>query len=217
MARLVASIVAGMSSFALLAAHAAGAYAAVENDAAAEATRPIVAEAPKDTLSHPLSDGEPTRAPESLSLGGRAFIAPTVGIGAMGLGLDEAYSVLPNLAIGGQYLTYAVDQGADPQYCERCIRDGKAALVFAEGRLWQDSWFTPYARAGGGLSFVNGQRVAYETGYGETDATLLAEAGVELHHRWFSSRLFGFHLQIVGSELDWDPFTGLGTQLGARF
>lgn len=161
--------------------------------------------------------GERTRPPESFNLGGRAFMAPTLGVGALGVGLDETYSVLPNLALGGQYVAYVVDQGADPQYCERCIRDGKAALVFAEGRLWPENWATPYVRAGGGLSFVNGQRKAYDSGYGETDATLLAEAGLELRSRWFSARAFGFRHEILGSKLDRDETMGFGTQLGVRF
>ncbi|HET9929217.1 MAG TPA: hypothetical protein VFQ35_00955 [Polyangiaceae bacterium] len=160
---------------------------------------------------------ESSRAAESFNLGGRAFMAPTLGVGALGVGFDETYSVLPNLALGGQYVAYVVDQGADPQYCERCILDGKAALVFAEGRLWPEQWATPYARVGGGLSFVNGQRKAYDSGYGETDVTLLAEAGVELHYRWFSARAFGFRHDILGTKLDRDPLMGFGTQLGVRF
>ena len=163
------------------------------------------------------AQSDPTRPPESFNLGGRAFMLPTLGIGALGVGLDETYSVLPNLALGGQYVAYAVDQGADSQDCERCILDGKAALVFAEGRLWPELWATPYARVGGGLSFVNGQRKAYDSGYGETDATLLAEAGVELHFHWFSARAFGFRHEVLGSKLDRDEMMGFGTQLGVRF
>lgn len=194
------------------------AHAAVEDPyVPAEAPR-VERQTPRASeQSDPTANKEPSRAPESLTLAGRAFMAPTLGVGAFGWGLDEAYSVIPNLALGGQYLSYFVDQGADPEYCERCIRDGQAALIFAEGRLWPARWFTPYARAGGGLSFVNGQRVAYDTAYGETDFTLLAEAGLELHHRWFSARAFGFHLEIMESKLDRDPFTGFGVQLGARF
>ncbi|MFZ5889759.1 MAG: hypothetical protein ACOY0T_01710 [Myxococcota bacterium] len=201
-------------------AAASPAYAAVTSDNRGHtdvvAPETLRAKERRDELAK-AGNTEPTRAPESLSLGGRAFIVPTLGAGALGWGLDEAYSLIPNLAVGGQYLSYLVDQGADPQYCQRCIWDGKAALAFAEGRLWPKLWFTPYVRAGGGLSFINGQRFAYENAYAETDFTLLAEAGAELHHRWFSARVYGFHLAILRSELDRDPFTGLGTQLGARF
>ena len=218
MSRITSSILAGTIALSTFLVGLSNARAAVGADLpGVEPSRQLVQRpAPKDQLG-PAGDTEPTRAPESLTLGGRAFIAPSLGVGAMGWGLDETYSVIPNLAIGGQYLSYVVDQGADPQHCERCITDGKSALVFAEGRLWPHRFFTPYARVGGGLSFVNGNRVSGETGYGETDATLLAEGGVELHHRWFSSRVFGFQLATLGSKLDRDAFRGVGVQLGARF
>jgi hypothetical protein len=217
MSRLAPSIVAATLGLASLLTGVSSAQAALGSDLpAAESSRPLRHEAPKDELGS-AGDPEPLRAPESLTLGARAFMAPGVGGGALGWGLDEAYSLIPNVAVGGQYLTYAVDQGADPKYCDRCVNSGKAALVFAEGRLWPHRWLTPYGRAGGGLSFINGQPPSGEAAYSETDATLLAEAGIELHHRWLSSRLFGFQLGTLGSKLNSEPFRGFGVQLGARF
>jgi hypothetical protein len=152
-----------------------------------------------------------------LSVGARAFIAPPLGIAGFGAGLDIAYSVLPYLAIGGQYLTFAVDQGADPDYCERCIRSGVAGLAFAEGRLWSRGWATPYARFGLGVVHLNGQRFAYDRDYAEDDLALAGELGLELHYRAASLRAFAFQLAIPNTQLDSDLFAGFGAQLGARF
>jgi hypothetical protein len=151
------------------------------------------------------------------SAGARAFIAPPLGIAGLGAGLDLAYSVLPNLALGAQYLGFTVDQGADPQYCERCIHTGNAAFAFAEGRLWPSAWATPYARFGLGLAHLSGQRFAYDRDYKEDELAFAGEAGLELHHGVFSVRAFAFQLAIPSTELDRDPFAGFGAQLGARF
>jgi hypothetical protein len=163
------------------------------------------------------TDGESPTEPYPWSVGARAFIAPTVGIGGMGVALDVTYSVLPYLAVGAQHLVFVVDQGADPQYCERCIRSGNATFVFAEGRYWSRGWVTPYARIGAGLSHLHGQRVQHELDYTEDDLGVLAEAGIEWHYRFLSLRTFAFDQVILGSELDQDPFLALGAQLGARF
>lgn len=151
------------------------------------------------------------------SAGARAFIAPPLGVAGLGAGLDLAYSVLPNLALGAQYLGFTVDQGADPEYCEHCIRAGTAAFAFAEGRLWPRAWATPYARFGLGLAHLSGQRFAYDRDHKEDDLALAGEAGLELHHGVFSVRVFAFQLVIPSTELDQDPFAGFGAQLGARF
>lgn len=165
-----------------------------------------------------INDRERSAAdPYPFSLGLRGFIFPGLGIAGFGAGLDAAYSVLPYLAMGGQVLTYAADQGADPQYCAGCVYSGKSALIFAEGRLWPNLWVTPYARAGAGLSLLKGQRFAYDDGYSETDFSLVAEAGLDLHYRWLSLRVFASHLTILGGKLDDDPFGHVGIQLGTRF
>jgi hypothetical protein len=150
-------------------------------------------------------------------VGARAFIAPPLGIAGLGAGLDLAYSVLPNLAFAGQYLTFAVDQGADPDYCERCIRTGSGALALAEGRLWSRGWATPYARFGLGVLHLNGQRFAYDRDYSEDELALAGELGLDLHYRAVSLRTFAFQLAIPNTELDSDLFAGFGAQLGARF
>jgi hypothetical protein len=151
------------------------------------------------------------------SAGARAFIVPPLGIAGLGAGLDLAYSLLPNLALGAQYLGFTVDQGADPQYCEHCIYSGSAAFAFAEGRLWPSAWATPYARFGLGLAHLSGQRFAYDRDYKEDELAFAGEAGLELHHGVFSVRAFAFQLAIPNTELDQDPFAGFGAQLGARF
>jgi hypothetical protein len=152
-----------------------------------------------------------------VSVGFRTFIAPSLGIGGLGGGLDVAYSVRPELAVGAQYFGFFVDQGADPDYCERCIRSGSVGVVSAEGRLWPNLFVTPYARAGLGLAHLGGQRIAQERGYTENIPALHGELGFELHYRWASLRAFGFHLAALGSELDSDPFNAFGAQLGARW
>jgi hypothetical protein len=124
---------------------------------------------------------------------------------------------MPNLAVGAQHVVFAVDQGADPQYCERCIRSGSSTFGFAEARYWPEGWATPYARLGLGWSHLRGQRVEYEEGYTEDNLSLLGEVGLDLHYRWASLRLFAFDHVITGSELDEDAFIGGGVQLGARF
>jgi|GEM_PF-3418632 len=151
------------------------------------------------------------------SIGARAALVPTVGVAGFVLGLDAAYSVIPNLAVGAQYLAFDVDQGADPQYCRRCIHSGNSSFVFAEGRLWPHTWVTPYARFGGGLSHLKGQRFEHDEGYTENDFTLLAEAGLELHYGPASLRMFAFDHEITGSLLDEGAFRGFGAQLGVRF
>lgn len=171
----------------------------------------------RDGASEPSPAAQSQRERYPLSVGARAFIAPPLGIAGLGAGLDVAYSVLPYLAVGGQYLTFAVDQGADPDYCERCIRTGSGALAFAEGRLWASGWATPYARLGLGLLHLNGQRVAYDRNYSEDDLALAGELGLELHYRAASLRVFAFQLAILDTQLDSDPFAGFGAQLGVRF
>lgn len=163
------------------------------------------------------TDSEGPTEPYPWSAGVRAFYAPGTGIGGKGVALDVAYSVLPYLAVGAQHLQFAVDQGADPQYCVRCIRSGHATFAFAEGRYWPQGWVTPYARLGAGLSHLRGQRVEYELGYTEDDLGLLAEAGLEWHYRFLSLRTFAFDQIILGTELDRDPFLAVGVELGARF
>lgn len=157
------------------------------------------------------------REPYPFSVGLRSFIAPGLGITGMGAGLDVAYSVRPELALAAQHLQFVVDQGADPHYCARCIRSGNATLASAEGRLWSSAVVTPYARAGVGFAHLRGQRFEYDRDYVENDAVLGGEIGVDLHYRWASLRLFGFHLAMLGTELDSDPFTGAGAQIGGRF
>lgn len=173
----------------------------------------VATEAPTEASTAARAERE--RYP--LSVGARAFIAPPLGIAGLGAGLDIAYSVLPYLAIGGQYLTFAVDQGADPDYCERCIRSGSGGLAFAEGRLWSRGWATPYARFGLGVVHLDGQRFAYDRGYGEDDLALGGELGLELHYRTASLRAFAFQIAIPKTQLDSDLFAGFGAQLGARF
>lgn len=158
----------------------------------------------------------PPREPRPLSVGLRALYAPTLAVGGVGYGLDAAYSLLPELAVGAQHLRYKVDQGADPQYCAHCILDGSSTLAFAEGRLVPQLWVTPYARLGLGWSHLHGQRFSYDRDHREDRLTLLGEVGVELHYRWASLRAYGFDLLPVGTELDADPFAGFGLQLGAR-
>jgi hypothetical protein len=178
--------------------------------------QPAFASEDADVSADPTDDESPTeRYP--WSAGARAFYAPSVGIAGMGAAIDVAYSVLPYLAVGAQHLVFVVDQGADPQYCERCIGSGNATFAFAEGRYWSRGWVTPYARIGAGLSHLHGQRVQYELGYKENNLGLLAEAGIEWHYRFLSLRTFAFDQIILGSELDQDPFLALGAQLGARF
>jgi hypothetical protein len=151
-----------------------------------------------------------------LSVGARSFIAPNFGIAALGVGFDGAYSLMPHLAIGAQHLEYLVDQGADPYYCERCVRNGRTTLAFAEGRLLPASLVTPYARLGIGLSHVTGQLVSGQEGYVENNFSLAGELGVELHYRWAAIRAFAFDVVSPGTELDKDAFVGYGIQLGAR-
>lgn len=151
------------------------------------------------------------------SVGARVFYLPAAGVAGLGAGLDLALSVLPNVAVGLQYLAFMVDHGADPHYCARCIRGGSSAFAFAEGRYWPQGWATPYARLGAGWSHLNGQRVEYDEGYTEVDVSLLAEAGLELHYRWVSCRALAFDHVILKTELDGDPLIGGGVQLGARF
>lgn len=170
-----------------------------------------------DSPSEPSTRSRFEGEPYPFSVAARAFIAPPLGIAGLGAGLDAAYSVLPYLAIGGQYLTFAVDQGADPDYCERCIRKGSGALAFAEGRLGSRGWATPYARFGLGLLHLSGQRFAYERGYSEDALTLASELGLDLHYRAASLRVFAFQLATPNTELDSDLFAGFGAQLGARF
>ncbi len=173
--------------------------------------------APTEAATEASTPSGPERERYPLSVGARAFIAPPLGIAGLGAGLDIAYSLLPYLAIGGQYLTFAVDQGADPDYCVRCIRSGSGGLAFAEGRLWSRGWATPYARFGVGVMHLNGQRFAYDRNYGEDDLALGGELGLELHHRAASLRAFAFQLAIPNTQLDSDLFAGFGAQLGARF
>jgi len=161
--------------------------------------------------------GTRTREPYPWSAAARAMIVPTVGIGGLGVGLDASYSLIPNLAVGAQHVVFVADQGADPQYCERCIRSGSSTFAFAEARYWPEGWATPYARLGLGWSHLRGQRVEYEEGYTEDDLSLLGEVGLDLHYRWVSLRLFAFDHVITGSALDKDAFIGGGVQLGARF
>jgi len=173
--------------------------------------------APAEAATEASTPAGAERERYPLSVGARAFIAPPLGIAGLGAGLDVAYSLLPYLAIGGQYLTFAVDQGADPDYCERCIRSGTGGLAFAEGRLWSRGWATPYARFGVGVVHLNGQRFAYDRNYGEDDLALAGELGLELHYRAASLRAFAFQLAIPNTQLDSDVFAGFGAQLGARF
>lgn len=190
---------------------------------AAEIPTDSLATAPASPASVPADSAwTPERSPSASepypwSVGARAFIAPPLGIAGLGAGLDLAYSLLPNLAVGGQYLGFTVDQGADPDYCEHCIRSGSAALAFAEGRLWPRAWATPYARLGLGLAHLKGQRFAYDRDYKEDDLAFAGEAGLDLHYRGLSVRVFAFQLAIPSTKLDQDPFAGFGVQLGARF
>jgi hypothetical protein len=171
-----------------------------------------------DASDTPAGESEAlTREAYPVSAGFRTFIAPGLGIGGLGGGLDVAYSLRPELAVGAQYFGFFVDQGADPDYCERCIRSGSAAVVSAEGRLWPNLFVTPYARAGVGLAHLAGQRVAQEQDYAEDVPALQGELGLELHYRWASLRAFGFHLAALGSDLDSEPFNAFGAQLGARW
>ena len=198
------------------------ALAGLAADRAAHAEAPIT-ETEKGGAAA-ISSGSATAASEPcrasaivypFAVGLRAFFAP--GNSGKGIGLDAAYSWAPHWAIGAQHVEFVMDQGADPQYCERCIRAGSSTFVFVEGRPWPEAWARPYARLGAGRSHLHGQRFRNDSGYTENDFTLLAEVGVELHSRWASFGAYGFDMMILGTELDRDPFYGLGFQLGARF
>lgn len=162
------------------------------------------------------SDPTALRNAYPLSVGARSFIAPGFGIAGFGVGFDLAYSLKENLAVGAQHLEYLVDQGADPQYCERCVRNGRTTLAFVEGRLFPEAIVTPYARLGLGLSHVAGQLVSGQEGYTENNFSVAPELGLELHYYWASIRAFAFGVASPTSELDADPFVGYGVQLGAR-
>jgi hypothetical protein len=186
--------------------------------AAADTGAPVDAAGAADTVEAPApSSRASNREAFPLSAGFRTFTAPGLGVAGLGGGFDVAYSLRPELAVSAQYFGFFVDQGADPDYCERCIRSGSAGMVSAEGRLLPKAIVTPYGRAGFGLVHLAGQRAAYERGYTENDAALQGEVGVELHYRWASLRLFGFHLAMLGSELDADPFNAFGAQISGRF
>lgn len=200
-----------------LPASVAFAVASVASLASARAADSVSLGLAHDPSSHVSANSRVEREPYPLSVGARAFIAPPLGIAGVGAGLDVAYSLLPNLALGGQYLTFAVDQGADPDYCERCIRTGSGALAFAEGRLWPHGSATPYARFGVGVLHLEGQRFAYDRGYSEDELALAGELGLDLHYRAVSLRTFAFQLAVPNTQLDSDLFAGFGAQLGARF
>lgn len=154
--------------------------------------------------------------PYPVSAGVRAFLG-NYGIGSMGVGLDAAYSLSRSFAVGALYTHFVADRGADPHYCGPCARGGGFALIFAEGRYWPEGWATPYARLGAGIAHLHGQRVPMVEGYTEIDPAVGAEAGLDLHYRFASLRLFGFADVAAGSKLEKTPFMGAGTQLGARF
>lgn len=178
---------------------------------AANASEPREASAGQADAPSALSD------PYPWSLAARAFVAPSAGMGGMGLGVDVAYSVIPLIAVGAQYVAFMVDQGADPHYCERCIRSGSSTFAFGELRVWAHGWATPYARLGAGMSHLLGQREALEEGYTENNLSSLAELGVDLHYRMASLRLFAFDHAFAESKLNADSFQGGGAQLGVRF
>lgn len=164
----------------------------------------------------PATDaGEPTQA-YPLSLGARAFMLPPTGfVGGAGLGLDVSYSLIPNFAVGATATWFFVDQGAEPQYCSRCVTSGNSELLFGEGRLWPQRYVTPYGRFNAGLTHLAGQKVEL-TAYDENRFAVGAELGVELHYKMLSARAFGFHLQPVASSLDESPLLGFGAQVGVR-
>lgn len=154
--------------------------------------------------------------PYPLSIGARAFMMPPAGfVGGFGVGLDASYSVVPNFAFGANAATFFVDQGADPDYCSRCVTSGNSELLFAEGRLWPSGYVTPYARLGLGHAHLAGQKVS-PTHYEEDRVTLGAELGAELHYKALSIRALAFHWQPLGSALDNDALLGFGVQLGVR-
>jgi hypothetical protein len=205
------------NTFALQALFVSAAFTVPSRIAAADVA-PASAAPAADAPEVPVQDSEARdREAYPVSVGFRTFIAPGLGVGGLGGGLDVAYSIRPELAVGAQYIGFFVDQGADPDYCERCIRSGSVGVVSAEGRLWPNLFVTPYARAGVGLSHLAGQRVAQERGYTENVPALQGELGLELHYRWASLRAFGFHLAALGSELGGDPFNAFGAELGARW
>ena len=104
MAKLTISILTATLGFCTASLSTRAQAAVAEQPGMERETSPLRAETRRPGEQTDLdATGEPSRAPESLSLGGRAFMAPTVGVGALGVGLDEAYSVIPNLAVGGQY------------------------------------------------------------------------------------------------------------------
>ena len=150
------------------------------------------------------------------NLGVRGFMMPGAGlVGGFGLGLDASYSVMPNLAVGVTANSFLIDQGADPQYCSRCVTSGNSEQLFAEGRLWPLLVFTPYARLGMGHAHLEGQEVS-SIPYAENRFAVSGELGAELHYAYLSVRTFGFHLRALGSPLDESAFFGIGVQLGAR-
>jgi hypothetical protein len=136
-------------------------------------------------------------------------------VGGLGLGLDVAYSIRPELAVGATANLFTVDQGADPEYCSRCVRGGNSELAFVEGRLWAKGLVSPYARLGLGHARLAGQKIAMQH-FEEDRATLGAELGAELHYKALSIRGLVFHLQPLGSALDDDALLGFGVQLGVR-
>lgn len=156
---------------------------------------------------------EPHQYPFAIGL--RAIMMPGAAIGGFGVGFDAGYSVLPNLAIGVTATRFFVDQGADPQYCERCVRTGSTALLFAEGRLWPEKLLTPYARLGMGHTRLEGQVIS-PFNHVEDRLAVSAELGAEFHYKIASVRGFGFHYQPLGSPLDDTLLMGFGLQLGVR-
>ncbi len=150
------------------------------------------------------------------NLGVRGFMMPSAGfVGGLGLGLDASYAVMPNLAVGATVNKLFVDQGADPQYCSRCVTGGNSEQLFAEGRLWPLSVFTPYTRLGMGHAHLEGQEVS-SIPYAENRFAVSGELGAELHYAYLSVRVFGLHLRALGSPLDESAFFGVGAQLGVR-
>jgi hypothetical protein len=140
-----------------------------------------------------------------------------IGVTAgFGLGVEASWSVLPRIAIGAQVNAFYVDQGADSDYCTRCVRRGNTELLFAEARLWPEATMTPFVRLGFGRAYLEGQNADSED-YGAAHGSFEWEMGPEFHFRFISARAFVFQLLPIGNSLNGEPIIGYGTELGARF
>ena len=187
--------------------------------------RPLLAFLATLATTWPLSRARaapPTPAAPSpeVSVGARAFFAPSTGVaGALGVGLEGAYALIPPLAVGVQATTFYVDQGNDAErLCAHCLFNGTTLLAFAEGRLAPTAVLTPYARAALGVALLEGQVVAgTQAQDSETLPAFGGELGLEVGYRMASLRVFGFETISVGSRLGGNHLAGLGFQVGARF